>query len=168
MATLRQKITITVNCRHIFDEEHTVKARCTRFPILLWGLLRKRFQSNLRHNSMSKAVVQIFFSEEQKKKAAAASKNKTNVRIGPLRKAVPSTKIQGTRQSKAKKQPNPKTTKGKVVKSAVRPIQKLAKTVKIIQPKKGAPMQPKVDQLIMQLLPCSRQSHELLDLRSLL
>jgi hypothetical protein len=116
-------------------------------------------------------MVQIFFSEEQKKKAGAAgvaSKNKTNVRIGPLKKATTSLKIQRTRQSTAKTQPNPKTGKGKVVKSAVRPIQKLAKSVQIIQPKKGAPMQPKVDQRNTKVVLFPRWTCELLDLRCLL
>lgn len=105
---------------------------------------------------MPKAMVQIFFSEEQKKNAGAASKKVTNVRIGPLKKAVTSPSTQRARQSTSKKQPNSKAAKGKVVKSASRPIQKLAKTVKIIQPKKGAPMQPKADQRTTKVLLFSR------------
>lgn len=82
------------------------------------------------------AKVKIFYSEEAKKKAGVQLKTK-KLAQGPA-------KNKNTKGTPIKKVllATPKRGKGKVVKSAGRPIQKITNASKIVQPTKGG-MQPK-------------------------
>lgn len=91
-----------------------------------------------------KVNVQVFYSEEDKRKAGLKPKT-------PQKKAGAIQQKPKATQQKAKTPPKqgrpPKgaaaAAKNKVVKSARKPIQKLNPAPKVVQPKKGSPMQPK-------------------------
>lgn len=91
-----------------------------------------------------KVNVQVFYSEEDKRKAGLKIKT-------PQKKAGATQQKPKATQQKAKTPPKQgRPTKGaaaaaknKVVKSARKPIQKLNPAPKVVQPKKGSPMQPK-------------------------
>ena len=82
------------------------------------------------------AVVKIFYSEAEKQKSVEASKKQTASQSEVKKsKAPPSSKASRGPVSK----PGAKSPKAKVVKSAARPIKKLLKVPKIVQPKKVSP-----------------------------